>query len=100
MAGEKSVLSEENIKSSYYGLCFSANVACFGKNWISQFINSVQKPFFIDPVTYVAQFNPDLTKKFKEKIEKMGTEKMVGEKIEEDQQKLMKEKLKSLGYFD
>ncbi len=51
------VLSNAGFQDTYYGICFSANVACFGRNWVSQFINTLGKPFFIDPMTYVAQFN-------------------------------------------
>ncbi|MDO9537925.1 MAG: hypothetical protein Q7J68_06365 [Thermoplasmata archaeon] len=57
VAGEKAVLLDERITDSYYGICFGANVACFGRNWISQFIKTINKPFFIDPVTYVIQFD-------------------------------------------
>jgi len=57
MAGEKAVLSSEALRDSYHGICFSANVARFGRNWVSQFINILDKPFFIDPMTYVIQFD-------------------------------------------
>lgn len=57
MAGEKIVLSDEALQDSYHGICFSANVACFGRNWVSQFINTLSKPFFIDPMTHVVQFD-------------------------------------------
>lgn len=57
MAGEKAVLLNDIVKESYYGICVGANVACFGRNWIAQFINKIDKPFFIDPITYVVQFD-------------------------------------------
>lgn len=64
MAGEKNILSGKALQDSYHGICFSANVACFGRNWVSQFINTLGKPFFIEPMTYVVQF--DLEKISKE----------------------------------
>lgn len=57
MAGEKTVLSHEALKNAYHGICFSANVACFGRTWVSQFINTLGKPFFIDPMTHAFQFD-------------------------------------------
>jgi len=56
MAGEKAVLSHELLKDAFYGISLSANVACFSRTWVSQFINRLGKPFFIDPVSYVFQF--------------------------------------------
>ncbi len=56
MAPEKKVLAPELPGIAYHGICFSANVACFGKTWVSQFINLLRKPFFIDPMTYAFQF--------------------------------------------
>ena len=56
MAGEKSVLSHPSLEKAFHGICFSANVACFGRTWVSQFINRLGKPFFIDPISYVFQF--------------------------------------------
>lgn len=56
MAGEKGVLSHESLKKAFHGICFSANVACFGRTWVSQFINRLGKPFFIDPMSYAFQF--------------------------------------------
>lgn len=64
MPGEKKVLSDEVLQDSYHGICFSANVAGWGRNWVSQFINTLDKPFFIDPMSYVVQF--DLEKISKE----------------------------------
>ena len=57
MAGEKIVLSDIALEDAYYGICFGANVACFGRTWVSQFINLLGKPFFIDPMTYAFQFD-------------------------------------------
>ncbi|MGC1122899.1 MAG: hypothetical protein WBA22_17600 [Candidatus Methanofastidiosia archaeon] len=56
MAGEKKILSHSSVRETFHGICFSANVACFGKTWVSQFINDLGKPFFIDPMTHAFQF--------------------------------------------
>lgn len=48
----------------------------------------------------VAKENKSLTDKFKKKIKEMRTERMVGEKIDEDIEKKIVEKLRNLGYMD
>ena len=48
----------------------------------------------------IASNNKQLIKTFKKKIKEMKTEKLVGEKIDDEDQEKMIERLKSLGYFD
>jgi len=56
MAGEKGVLSHALLEKAFHGICFSANVACFGRTWVSQFINRLGKSFFVDPMSHAFQF--------------------------------------------
>ena len=55
MAAEKNILFDDAIKDTYYGIVVGANVAAYGKSWVSQFLRSLSKPFFIDPLTYAFQ---------------------------------------------
>jgi hypothetical protein len=59
MAGEKNVLSHELLEKAFHGICFSANVACFSRTWVSRFINRLRKSFFIDPMSYTFQLSLD-----------------------------------------
>ncbi|MHA1363291.1 MAG: hypothetical protein ACTSP1_12295 [Candidatus Freyarchaeota archaeon] len=55
-------LLEEN-RQCYYGIVVGAHfAACFPDN-TSQFLKTIGKPFFIDPVTYVFAMNPDAIQK-------------------------------------
>ncbi len=48
----------------------------------------------------IAETNKDLTSKFRKKIEDMKTKKLTGEKLTEEEQKRIEERLKALGYID
>lgn len=79
MAAEKKILSHSSVWETFHGICLSANVARFGKTWVSQFINDLGKPFFIDPVSYAFQFPLDrisrenaLKKSFSQLLEVYG----------------------------
>ena len=48
----------------------------------------------------IAQKNKDLIALFRKKIEEMKTEKLTGEKLTEEDQKRIRERLKDLGYMD
>lgn len=55
IAGEKDLLLD--CKSRYHGVVVGAHILALGKNWISPFLKKLDKPFFIDPVTYVFSFD-------------------------------------------
>jgi len=57
IAGEKDLLFDR--KSRYFGVVVGAHIVVFGRNWISTFLKELDKPFFIDPVTYI--FPSDLS---------------------------------------
>lgn len=59
MAAEKNILLDEYIKDTYHGVVVGANVAAYGKTWVSQFLKTLSKPFFIDPQTHAFQTSRD-----------------------------------------
>lgn len=59
MAAEKNILLDESIKDTYHGVVVGANVAAYGKTWVSQFLKTLSKPFFVDPQTYAFQTRRD-----------------------------------------
>ncbi len=48
----------------------------------------------------IAKKNKDLVEMFKKKIEGMKTKELIGEKLSEDEEKRIKQRLKDLGYID
>jgi len=78
IAGEKNLLF--NCKSRYHGVVVGAHILAFGRNWISTFLKELDKPFFIDPITYVFPFDlfhirnkeGDLRKSYELLIERYG----------------------------
>ena len=44
MAAEKNILLDESIKDTYHGVAVGANVAAYGKTWVSQFLKTLSKP--------------------------------------------------------
>lgn len=59
MAAEKNILLDESIKDTYHGVAVGANVAAYGKTWVSQFLKTLSKPFFVDPQTHAFQTRRD-----------------------------------------
>ncbi|HUU78661.1 MAG TPA: hypothetical protein VMX55_09955 [candidate division Zixibacteria bacterium] len=66
VTSEQSILKEQ--KDDYFGLTISAHLALFYKKFFSTYLRELDKPFFIDTVTYV--FARDLTNT--KKIDKDG----------------------------
>ena len=59
MAAEKNILLDESIKDKYHGIVVGANVAAYGRTWVSQFMKTISKPFFVDPQTFAFQTSRD-----------------------------------------
>jgi len=51
LAGEKKLFKD--YLDDYYGICIGAHIFAHGENWITAFLEDLQKPFFIDPLTYL-----------------------------------------------
>jgi hypothetical protein len=65
----------EEMRNYYYGIVINANIAAIYPNWIFSFIQKINKPFFIDPVTYVLTL--DLESMKKNGVTKKSFEKLI-----------------------
>ena len=56
LTSEKEVLKD--MAEHYDGLVINANITAYYRSWVSSFLKEINKPYFIDPTTYIYAIDP------------------------------------------